>query len=93
MPDSSRGEIRGIVLHPYSVEGRDDVLSIHPGQLLTNIEPQPERSDNHSIGTAPNGKRGLFPNSRVHFNYSNKVITKPNLFVHILHLVGLCVKS
>ncbi len=70
---NSNVEIRGIVLHEYSVEGRDHLLSIRPGQLITNIEPQPERTGNWSLGTGPHGKRGLFPDKKVHFNSSNKV--------------------
>ncbi len=72
----SKSEVQGIVLHDYICEGRDDVLSIHAGQIISNIEFQYQRTDNFSMGTDRHGKHGLFPNNRVHFNPSSKVITK-----------------
>ena len=68
--------LSGIVLHDYdgSEDGITDerVLPIQTGELIIQIEPEPNQ-DRWSAGIGPSGRRGLFPDSRVHFNHPAKV--------------------
>ncbi len=46
---------------------RDDGINLHVGDIIRDVEEDPDHDKGWSLGTSPDGKRGVFPDNFVKF--------------------------